>query len=463
MNLPNYFLADLPAEATVSPAMIAEACQTLKRNRQNYLAQRSTAVLVDTLSHLAGQWLQPEFPFRKMVLEQGPQSTGFSRATLAHGLDRLFAQFTRDNLRGLLEQDLGHAESLDGLRPGLANSSQPQRRSVLASGPEFLVQFVSGKPPHQAVLGIALGFLTRSAQFLKCSAGTSFLPRLFAHSLYAAEPKLASCLEMAEWRGDHVEAEKILFENADCVTASGTDERLAGIRQRLDSRTRWVGRRHRVSFAFVSSEMLSPSSATAAAGLAAEDVVAWNQLGYWAPHVIYVEEGGAVGPETFAELVVEQLKQSEQRDPRADVPPEVAAAINSRRAMYLLRANHSLQSAETDYPVTRLWSSDPSTAWTVVYESEPRFQHSCLHRFIYIKRVKSLAEALQGADVVRGRVDTVGVSAAPESLPALALTLARWGVSRVCPLGQMQVPSLTAHQEGRPTLGDLVTWTDCDF
>jgi hypothetical protein len=38
MNLPNYFLADLPPEATLSPAMIAEACQTLKRNREHYLA-----------------------------------------------------------------------------------------------------------------------------------------------------------------------------------------------------------------------------------------------------------------------------------------------------------------------------------------------------------------------------------------------------------------------------------------
>ena len=44
MNLPNYFLADLPPEATLSPAMITEACQTLKRNREQYLARvRRTA------------------------------------------------------------------------------------------------------------------------------------------------------------------------------------------------------------------------------------------------------------------------------------------------------------------------------------------------------------------------------------------------------------------------------------
>ena len=46
MNLPNYFLADLPPEATLSAAMIGEACQTLKRNREHYLAHRSTHSLV---------------------------------------------------------------------------------------------------------------------------------------------------------------------------------------------------------------------------------------------------------------------------------------------------------------------------------------------------------------------------------------------------------------------------------
>ncbi len=53
MNLPNYFLADLPPEATLSPAMLTEACQTLKRNREHYLAGRSTEQLVKVLSEVA--------------------------------------------------------------------------------------------------------------------------------------------------------------------------------------------------------------------------------------------------------------------------------------------------------------------------------------------------------------------------------------------------------------------------
>jgi hypothetical protein len=457
MNLPNYFLADLPAETTLSPAMIAEACQALKRNREQYLAHRSTASLVDTLSDVAVQWLDEGYSLRKLALEKGAETIGFSRPTLARGLDQFFKQLTRENLGALLEQDLGHVKRLDEF--WATHREQNARRAGVAWGPEFLVQLNSGKQPIPAMMSLVFGVLVRSAQFLKCSSGSSLLPRLFAHSIYNHEPKLAACIEVAEWRGENAEAEKILFEQADCVTATGNDERLAGIRQRLPARTRWAGYRHRVSFAFVSSEMLAGANPAKVAALAASDVAAWDQLGYLAPHVVYVQDGGAVTPEAFAELLAQQLQELEQSQPVGKVPAEVSAAIASRRSIYELRAAHA-RTAGPDYPAPRLWTSDHSTAWTVVFEGDPRFQHSCLHRFIYVKAVADLTQALQGADAVRGKVATVGVSAPPEALPRLALELARWGVIRVCSLGQMQRPSLACRQDGRPALGDLVSWTD---
>ena len=107
MNLPNYFLADLPPEATLSVSMVREACQTLKRNRERYLAERSTQSLVDLLSAVAAEWLNPEYPFRKLALEQGPTSTGFSLATLTTGLDTFFKQLTPEGFEAILVQDLG--------------------------------------------------------------------------------------------------------------------------------------------------------------------------------------------------------------------------------------------------------------------------------------------------------------------------------------------------------------------
>ena len=76
MNLPNYFLADVSPEASLTAAMIGEACRTLKRNREQYLAARSTASLVKALSELGENWLQPDYPFRQMALAPFVQKDG---------------------------------------------------------------------------------------------------------------------------------------------------------------------------------------------------------------------------------------------------------------------------------------------------------------------------------------------------------------------------------------------------
>jgi len=450
MNLPNYFLADLPPEATVSGAMLSEACQTLKRNRQSYLAGRTTHGLVDLLNLTANQWLDPAFPFRKIALEQGPRATGFSRATIARGLDSFFRQLTPHNFQALLEQDLGH-----GLRLDEMISSVPEQRTgraALTTAPEFLAHVVSGNLPIPALQSIVLGVLLRSAQLVKCATGASLLPRLFAHSLYDADHKLGACLAIAEWRGGNFELEKILFEAADCVTATGSDETIASIRSVIPKRTRLIAYAHRLSFAYISSGALTRLTASELAGRAAEDVTAWNQLGCLSPHVIYVEPDGQVSPVQFAQLLAEELARREETEPRGELPVETAAAIASRRSFYELRAAHS--------PDTRQWRSKDSTAWTVVFEADPRFQVSCLNRFIYVKSITSLTEALEGADSVRGGVSTVGLAAPEDRARALAIALARWGVTRVCPLGQMQHPPLAWRHDGRPALAELVTWTD---
>lgn len=458
MNLPNYFLADLPPEATLTAAMIGEACQTLKRNREKYLAARSTQSLVEILSGVAANWLQPDYPFHKLALENGPAATGFSRETLAKGLDAYFRQLTPENFNALLVQELGHPKRLDQVVFDAAEQSRESaRRGATAIGPEMLVHVAAGDIPNPTLMSIVLGVLTRSAQFVKCAspAGAGFLPRLFAHSLYDAEPKLGACLEIAEWRGGNAALEQELFEAADCVTATGSDETLADIRRRLPARVRFFGYGHRVSFGHIASGALSGFNGRKIAERAAADVVAWNQLGCLSPHVIYVEHGGGVTAEQFAELLAEELARREETEPRGELPKETAAAIASRRAVYEVRAAHS--------PETRFWQSQNSTAWTVVYESDPRFQLSCLNRFIYVKGVPDLKTALASADSVRGKVSTVGLAAPEGKAREMAMQLARWGVTRVCPLGEMQNPPLTWRHDGRPALGELLTWADWEI
>lgn len=450
MNPPDYFLADLPPEVALTPSTILEACQTLKRNREQFLAPRSTAQIIHVLSDTARQWLRDDYPFRRLALERGPEAAGLPRAILAVGLDAFFHELTRENLHALVEQDLGHAHRLDAF-----SVSEAERRlhtASLAHGPELLVHITAGNLPCPALMSVVLGLLARSAQFVKCAQSSSFLPRLFAHSLYEAEPKFGACLEIAEWPGGAAGLEEPLFAEADCVTATGSDDTLAAIHARLPRKTRFLGYGHRVSFAYIAGDALNPLERTRVIARAADDVVAWNQLGCLSPHVLYVQSGGATAAEFFAELLAEELTRREEASPRGSVSVDTSAVITLKRDFYRVRATASRE--------TRLWHSAGSTAWTVVYEGDALFQLSCLNRFIYVKSVAKLDEALRSAEGVRGQVSTVGLAAPGPQMQELAGQLARWGVTRVCPLGRMQRPPLTWRHDGRPALADLVTWTN---
>jgi hypothetical protein len=451
MNLPNYFLADLEEGASLSAELIREACETLKRNRERYLAERTTRQMIRLLSEVGRSWLDRDYPFRKMALEQGEPVTGFSSHSVERGLDNFFKQVTSDNLERLVVEELGDLERLDKMVAEAQEKSEG--RAALALGPDLLVHVAAGNVPNPVFMSIILGFLARSAQFVKCASGTAFLPRLFAHSLYEADPKLGACLEVAEWKGGALELEEALFGQAQCLTATGSDETLKAIRNRLPAGVRFVGHGEKVSFGYICRESLEGRAAGELARETAEDVVAWNQLGCLSPHVIYTERGGALSPEDFAGLLAQELERREQFEPRGAVSAQAAAAIASRRNFYEVRAAHSPGA-------TRKWQSEGSTAWTVIYEAEPRFQLSCLHRFVYVKPVSGLKETLENSGAVYGKVSTVGLAAPAERIGDLVVQLARWGVTRICPLGAMQNPPLIWRHDGRPPLGDLILWAD---
>jgi len=453
MNLPNFFLADLPPEAVLSPAMITASCDTLKRNREKHLPPRSTDSIIKTLCEIAAEWLQPDGKFRKLALEHGPAETGFSRAILEKGIDSFFRQFTPENFQALLEQEIGGASRLEKFN-GAGTDAEPKRQAMV-NGPELLIHIAAGNIPNPAWMSLTLGLLTRSAQFMKCASGASYLPRLFAHSIYELDHKLGACLELAEWRGGNIDMEGRLFAGADCVTATGGDEALDAIRAQLPAGVRFLGYGQRVSFGFVTREVLRDETIASVVSSAADDVIAWDQNGCLSPHVIYVEERGQVESDKFAELLSVELAKREASEPRGKISVEESAGIASRRDMYSALTAHR---GDIKY-----WSSHESTAWTVVFEHDTRFQFSCLNRFIYVKPVPGLAEVLQGVDAVRGKVSTVGIAAPVEKMQELALRFARWGVTRICPLGQMQNPPLMWRHDGRPALGDLITWTDFEL
>jgi hypothetical protein len=68
----------------------------------------------------------------------------------------------------------------------------------------------------------------------------------------------------------------------------------------------------------------------------------------------------------------------------------------------------------------------------------------------------------RGLAAVTHIVQSAGLACAPTRAEELAEVLAASGVDRVAALGRMGAPAAGWHHDGRPGLGDLVTWTDLE-
>ena len=472
MNLHQLFLADLGPDLQLTAETLRQASFAVRRNRNEWLVRQRTRGVIEMIAHTAEQWLEPDNGFRALALREGPAETGWSHATLARGLDAFFGSITVESLEALVAQDLGDARRLDDFGAGPAEHRTG--RTSLAVGPELLVHLTAGNLPNPALFSMILGLITRSAQIVKCPRDASLFPRLFAHSLAATESKLGACMELVSWSHDERHArewEDLLFSEAACVTATGGDTMLAEVRPRIPSRTRFVGYGHRISLGLIAKESLSPYSRKRLVRAMADDITAWNQLGCLSPHAYYVEEEVSGSAETLGEELAAELERREATEPRGSIGVAESALIQSRRSTFELRSAAMASMAERNLhrslffepPATvRLWSSAESTAWTVVLNHDARFQPSCLHRFIELKPIRNWNEVLRFAEPFRHQVSTVAVAAPDERMPEIARQLAHWGASRICPIGRMQTPPAAWRHDGRPALGDLITWTDLE-
>lgn len=334
----------------------------------------------------------------------------------------LLGGITADSLRETVRLELGHPEILDGFRPYGAHFSKAIPRSPL-------LHVLSGNTPHAGLQSLIRGLLLGARNRMKLpSAG---LPEI-EHFVQALPEALRGLVEL---RTDLPEA---WMREAAVVIVFGSDETVAHFRRRTPGGAVFEPHPHRVSLGVIFHDPAGTS-----APLAAADAAAFNQKGCLSPHDFYV----AGDARRYAGQLAAAMAEYERQDPRGPVTVAEAAEIANMRANYRFRAASD--------PRVQLWESPGSSAWTVIYEEDPWFAASCLNRVIFVKPLPDDLPAALGpaGDVVAA----VGIWPAA---PAHAETAATLHPSRICPLGRMQTPPATWHQEGRQNLAPLVRWVD---
>lgn len=338
----------------------------------------------------------------------------------------LLGPTSADDLLELIALEAGHPEALDGFRPYGS-------RMVAAHPPSTLLHIVSGNTPHAALQSLLLGLLIGSHNLLKLpSCGIPEVDR-FVERLPGP---LAERVETGR------ELDATWIDRAGAVLVFGSDETIASLRGRIPPGKRFLPYGHRVSFGVVFEDPALESVVGAA-----RDVSLFDQRGCLSPHLFYVDESQGLDARSYAAALAQEMEAFQKIEPRGPLVIEESAQILNLRSSYRFRA-------ASDHRV-QLWESREDDAWTVLYEEDPWFVSSCLNRVVFVKPLPS--DLRKAVGPVLPWIGAIGIwPATPEN----AMRLRALHPSRICPIGQMQCPPWTWHQEGRPRLAPLLDFID---
>ena len=424
---------------------IREAAHRTREARERVLQHRSTDAVITALVQTAKNWLDQNSPWRKRAVEQAPVFTGFSEAMVNEAVDLTFGAITYESLGELLDRELGNRRVLDEF-------CLRGRIQTRATAPRLMVHFLAGNVPMPGIVSICGGLLLRSANLVKTAARDPVFPSLFVQSLREVDAELADCVATLDWPRSELALTQTALEDADAVIAYGDDHAISALRQLAPASARFLGYGHKISFAVIAKEAMTEENLPQLAQAAAFDASVYDQQGCLSPHVFYVEERGQFGPRKFAAALAEAMAVYQARVPRGQLAVEEAAQIARFRSGYEFRAASDRRLG--------VWSSPTANDWSVIYDDSPAFMPSCLNRIVFVKPTDGYKRVLDAIQKFATSVSTVGVAPVSERTLAFAGDLARMGIHRVCPIGQMQRPPLSWHHDGRPNLADLVSWTD---
>ena len=435
----------MPILAPVLGAVeIATVTDVVRSNARARLKAMPTGRVVDAIDSAVARLLDRAHPARRKLESLLPRITGYDAHMVRLGLTGYLKTFRKPELQRFLAEDFPNPTILDGFQP------LPKGGFGQAFGPDVLAHIWAGNVPGLPLWSLVAGLLVKAGNVGKVSSAEPLFAGVFADLLAEVEPDLADCLAIVWWRGGEAAPEAALLKGADMALGFGGNETLAAIQSRMPPAKRFIAYGHKVSFAMIGSAALDPAKAADTARRAAYDVVRYDQQGCFAPHMFYVERGGAISPDTFGQYLARQLAAFESKFPRRKMTLGEAAATAAWR------------NAEEMTPGGKVIGAADGV-WSVAIQSADRsFRPSSLNRAVRVAAVDRLDDVPAELAPYRTLLQTVGIAAARETVFALAPALGAVGVNRIAALGDMTSPEAGWHHDGRFNLLDLVHMTEID-
>jgi hypothetical protein len=294
----------------LNPAQLVALAERVRVASRNTLRTMSVSQIIAVVDRAIARLLDPVDPVRQEAEKLLPLVTGFDVEMVRLGLTGYLKTFRAPQLQRFVAEDFANPKLLDEFQP------RPKGGMARAFGPELMVHVWAGNVPGLPLWSLISGLLVKAGNVGKVASAEPLMAGLFARLLVEVEPSLADSLAVVWWKGGDAAREQALFAQADLVTAYGGNETLAQIRQRVPITTRFLPYGHKLSFSMVARSALDARRALATARQSAHDVARYDQQGCYSPQLFYVERGGKVAPQEFAQYLAHELAGLEHKYPR---------------------------------------------------------------------------------------------------------------------------------------------------
>lgn len=195
-------------------------------------------------------------------------------------------------------------------------------------------------------------------------------------------------------------------------------ETVTGYPARYDAETVIFG--PKLSFSVIAREELSsPQEAKKLARRVAVDVSVFDQTGCASPHNLFIEDGGAVSPEEFVDILGQAMTKTEVQLPKPPMSAEQVSQIHSTRGVYDFKG---------------IVTGSETMSWTVLLDELDELDKPVYSRVLFAHKVASIDESLKHIDE---NIQTVGIAAPEERARAYAEQATRRGVMRLPQIGRM--------------------------
>jgi acyl-CoA reductase-like NAD-dependent aldehyde dehydrogenase len=387
--------------------------------------------VVAAIDASAVAWSDARFEPRERARRAVARRTGYSEPMIEYAFDRLFGSLRRGAIESVIEGELGSLDVLDGFvdRTG---------RGRVRALPVGRVCIVSSRTTVGVAIVPAIFAVCAKCDVLVKDREDRLVADFF-ETLAAELPEIRDAVTARPWTGDD---EATTLRDFELVVAFGSDATLAEISSNIPYPVQMVGYGTKASAGYVTRDALTDATAAAAiAAGAARDLILYESEGCLSLHVLFVEEGGAIGVGEFAERVATAMRSVATEFPSALDDASAPARRAAARDLAVFRDERCFADAGADY----LAVLDPPRA------SPPFF----LPRTLGIHRVERPADAAEYLERHGIQLEALAIAGDRDDLIELAL---RTKAARIAPFGSLQAPPLGVFHGGRPRIAEFVRW-----